>query len=136
MLETTVMQAKRLGIYACRPETPLLDAARLMAEEDISALVVVDGQGALAGIVSRIDLLRAHAAHADWNKYQVRDYMSPNVVTVGPDTTLDQVAATLLGHHIHRVVVVRPEEDEVRPVAVISAADLLYHMVKQLDTTG
>ena len=130
MPETTVMQAKRLGVYSCGPDSPLLDAARQMTEEDVSALVVSDAQGFLAGIITRIDLLRAHAAHAEWSKYRVGDYMNPNVVTVSMETTLSQVAETLLSHHIHRVVVVRPEGDRLRPMAVISAADLLYHMVK------
>jgi CBS domain-containing protein len=133
MPETTVMQAKRLGVYSCTSDTPLLDAARQMSEEDVSALVVIDAQGYLAGIITRIDLLRAHAAHANWSKYRVGDYMNPNVITVDSNTTLTRVADTLLSHHIHRVVVVRPEGNKQRPMAVISAADLLYHMVKHLN---
>jgi len=136
MPDTTVMQAKRLGVFTCLPDTPLVDAARRMAEEDVSALVVADAEGGLTGIITRIDLLRAHAAHADWSKYRVGDYMNPNVVTVGLETTLSEVAATLLSHHIHRVVVVRHEGDKLRPVAVVSAADLVYHMVKNLQRTA
>ena len=133
MSDTTVMQAKRLGVFTCLPDTPLVDAARRMAEEDVSALVVADAEGGLTGIITRIDLLRAHAAHADWSKYRVGDYMNPNVVTVGLETTLSEVSATLLSHRIHRVVVVRREGDKLRPVAVVSAADLVYHMVKNLE---
>ena len=131
MPETTVMQAKRLGVYTCKPDTPLLDAARQMADEDISALVVADAEGRLAGIITRTDLLRAHVAHADWTKYRVGDYMNPNVVTVGLNTPLSQVTQLLLDNQIHRVVVVRQEEARRRPVAVISAADLVYHMVRE-----
>jgi signal-transduction protein with cAMP-binding, CBS, and nucleotidyltransferase domain len=135
MPNTTVMQAKRLGVFSCQPDTPLVDAAHQMTDEDVSALVVADAEGGLIGIITRIDLLRAHAAHADWSKYRVGDYMNPNVVTVGLDTTLSEVSATLLGHHIHRVVAVRREGDKFRPVAVVSAADLVYHMVKNLERT-
>jgi CBS domain-containing protein len=97
---------------------------------------VTDARGGLVGIITRIDLLRAHAAHADWSKYRVGDYMNPNVVTVDLDTTLSEVSAKLLSHHIHRVVAVRREGDRRRPVAVVSAADLVYHMVKNLDRTA
>ena len=62
--------------------------------------------------------------------------MNPNVVTVDLDTTLSEVSATLLSHHIHRVVVVRHEGNKLRPVAVVSAADLVYHMVKDLERTA
>lgn len=131
MLETTVMQAKRLGVLTCKPDTRLLDAARNMADEDISALVVVGTDGYLAGIITRTDLLRAHVAHADWTKYKVGDYMNPNVVTVGLTATLAEVRQLLLSNQIHRVVVVRHEEGKPRPVAVVSAADLIYHMVRE-----
>jgi signal-transduction protein with cAMP-binding, CBS, and nucleotidyltransferase domain len=131
MSETTVMQAKRLGVLTCQRDTRLLDAARQMADEDISALVVVDSGGYLAGIITRTDLLRAHAAHADWTKYKVGDYMNPNVVAVSPAATLTEVRQLLLSNQIHRVVVVRHEEGKQRPVAVVSAADLIYHMVRE-----
>ena len=72
MPDTTVMQAKRLGVFTCLPDTPLVDAARRMAEEDVSALVVADAEGGLTGIITRIDLLRAHAAHADWSRVSGR----------------------------------------------------------------
>ena len=56
--------------------------------------------------------------------------MSPQVVTVGLNTTLAEVCDLLLNERIHRVVVVRHEGDKLRPVAVVSAADVVYHMVK------
>jgi len=125
------MQAKRLGVFTCKADSSLLDAARKMADEDISALVVMDDEGSLAGIITRTDLLRAYAAHADWTKCHVGDFMNPNVITVGLSTPLSQVTQLLLDKQIHRVVVVRQEEARLRPVAVISAADLVYHMVRE-----
>lgn len=130
MSETTVMQAKRLGVLTCNPDTTLLEAARQIAAEDISALVVTDADGYLIGIITRTDLLRAYAANADWSRHRVFDYMNPNVVTVGLDAPLSEVAQALLGKHIHRVVAVRREGKRLRPVAVVSAADLVYHMVR------
>jgi CBS domain-containing protein len=129
-LPPNVLQAKRYGVFTCQPETNLLEAARRMVDEDISALVVVDADGYLAGIFTRTDLLRAYRAAAALAAACVGDHMSRDVITVSGDDSLDQVADRLTSHHIHRVVVVRAENGRQRPVAVISDADLVYHLVK------
>lgn len=130
MPNTTVMQAKRLGVLTCMPEMKLVEAAQRMTGEDVSALVVVDDEGYLVGILSRTDLLRAWDTGEPWAGRQVAEFMSSQVVTVGLNTTLTEVTSLLLNERIHRVVAVRHEGDRLRPVAVISAADIVYHMVK------
>jgi signal-transduction protein with cAMP-binding, CBS, and nucleotidyltransferase domain len=133
MSETTVVEAKRFGVITCTPQASLREAAQRMTGDDISALVVVDSEGCLAGIITRTDLLRAHAGRAEWASRTVAEYMNCDVVTIGLHAPLSEVEKLLLNLHIHRVVAVRPEGDKRRPVAVISAADLVYHMIKELD---
>jgi len=128
--EQTVLQAKRLGVFHCQETTSLGDAVRQMAAEDISALVVVDPEGRLAGIVTRFDLLRALVERKDWSDQPVSIYMAREVVTVGQQTNLLEVANLLLEKHIHRVVVTRNEAGKQIPLAVVSAADLVYHMAR------
>jgi signal-transduction protein with cAMP-binding, CBS, and nucleotidyltransferase domain len=130
MTDPTIIQAKRYGVFTCREQVKLLTAARQMAEEDISALVVVDKDGYLLGIITRTDLMRALCEHEDWAKMPVEDYMSRQVVTVSPKDHLREVAQLLLDKGIHRVVAVQVEDGKPKPVAVISAADIVYHMSK------
>lgn len=126
----TVQEAKRLEIYACAPDCPLRDAAEQMVRREISALVVMDADQDLKGIITRTDLLRAHLDHDDWEKRPVSAHMTTDVVTATPRTLLKDVAQELLERHIHRVVVVQAEHGRRRPVAVVSASDLLYHMLR------
>jgi CBS domain-containing protein len=128
--DQTVLQAKRFGIFSCSQEETLQEAARRMVEEDISALVVVDKEGYLVGIITRIDLLRALTKLEDWEKLLVMDYMNKEVVTVSPQTQLTRVAELLVDKQIHRVVVAREENGKKKPISVVSAADLVYHMIK------
>ncbi len=65
-----------------------------------------------------------------WKDRPVEEYMSPEVVTVEPDAPLLTVMELLLQRHIHRVVVTRSEDDKKRPIAVLSAADIVYHMTQ------
>ncbi len=131
MPEITVIQAKRYGIYSCHCSTLLLEAARRIAEEDISTLVVVDDEGYLLGVITRIDLVRARYEREDWRTLPVERYMSRPVVTVSPRDTLSHVASLLLEKQIHRVVVVQGEKGKQRPLAVVAAADVVYHMIKE-----
>jgi hypothetical protein len=43
------------------------------------------------------------------------------------------VANLLLEHHIHRVVAIREENGQARPLAVVSATDFVYHMMKEVE---
>ncbi len=132
MKDPTVQEAKRFGVYACRTTDTLRVAARRMIEEDISSLVVVDEQGYLQGILTRTDLLRARCSCDDWADYPVGEWMSEQVVTVRPKDHLSVVATILLDKHIHRVVAVKEDEEgRKRPLAVISDADVVYHMTNE-----
>ncbi len=127
----TVLEAKRYGVVSCRQDTPLLLVCQQMLASDVTALVVVDENGFLQGIISQTDLLRAHMEDDGWAERQAGDFMSSDVVTVSPDTTLLDVAQLLLTNRIHRVVAVQDDvEGRRRPVAVVSSRDLVYHMMR------
>jgi CBS domain-containing protein len=128
----TVLEAKRFGCRTCYPDTVLSEVVQHLVEKDISCLVVTDHEGFLAGIITRNDVLRDYLHNDDWQQSRVGDYMTQNVITVKPDDPLESVANLLIDHRIHRVVVVREEEGRQKPVAVVSATDLMYHMLKEI----
>jgi CBS domain-containing protein len=107
------------------------EATRRMVAEDISALVIIDEHGALAGILSRTDIIRAAITNEAWAELPISQFSNPQVVTVTPEATLRDVGMVLLDRHIHRVVVVRDENGVKRPVSVISAADIVYHLNRE-----
>lgn len=131
MKDPTVSQAKRYGVFSCCHRSNLLQVARKMADEDVSALVVLDEEGYLVGLISRMDLLRARVQCDNWAAEPVEAWMSQQVVTVSPRDKLSYVADLLLNKQIHRVVAVQEDNGRKRPLAVISSADLVYHMVKE-----
>jgi CBS domain-containing protein len=131
-LDQTALEAKRYGVFTSECCATLGEATRHMVAEDISALVIVDSEGYLIGILSRTDLIRAAIQRPDWAERPVEEFMNPNVVSVPIQATLRDVAEILLDHRIHRVVVVREEEGKKQPLSIISAADVVYHLAKDL----
>ena len=109
---------------------PVHWALTTMRGQRISALVVVDEDGYLEGVITRTDLVRAAHERRDWGQQPAQDWMMRNVVTVGLEDTLEKVMGLLIDNHIHRVVAVENENGKLRPVAVLSAADVVYHMAQ------
>lgn len=131
-LDQTALEAKRYGVYTSACCVTLGEAVRHMVAEDVSALVITDEEGYLTGILSRTDLIRAAIQHPDWAERSVEEFMNPEVVTVPIHATLRDVAEILLDYRIHRVVVARDEEGKKQPLSVISAADVVYHLAKDI----
>ncbi|HHB90366.1 MAG TPA: CBS domain-containing protein [Anaerolineae bacterium] len=132
MKHISVLAAKHLGVIACPANATLLDAARMMDEEDISSIIVVDDTGHLRGILTRTDILRAALERPDdWEQLACPDWMTKDVVTVPPTASLEDAARLLQQKHIHRVVVAEDDGQGLVPLAVVSARDIIYHLVHQ-----
>lgn len=130
MKRMKVTKAKRFGIYSCYAADTLKTAARMMNARNVSALVVVDEEGYLDGVITRTDLVRACLETDAWADALVEEYMTHDAVTVTVDESMLTVMELLIDRHIHRVVVVDKESGGLRPVAVLSATDVVYHMAQ------
>lgn len=129
------------------PETPVTAVARLLSERGISAVPVLDGSGALKGIVTEADLIRRLAGETDaprgwWSSLfsdpateaeryarthgvTAADIMTESVVTVAESTTAAEIAHLMEDSHIRRVLVVT----DGRLRGIVSRADLLRALV-------
>jgi CBS-domain-containing membrane protein len=141
-------------VVTVEPGARVDEIARLMLEHHISAVPVVDTAGRLLGIVSEGDLVRraetATAGRRAWwlemladSAALARDYvkthgrratdvMTRDVLTVGVDTPLEDVARLLERRRIKRVPVVR----DGRVVGIVSRADLLRALVIRPPESG
>ena len=124
------------------PETMTLpETRRLMRQQRIRRLPVVDADGQLVGIVTEGDINRVSDSHVtdvrDFNLYHriadlpIHDVMTHEVVTVSPDTSIGEVAQRLLDHRIGGVPVI----EQGRIVGVITESDLFRVIVTTYQTT-
>jgi CBS domain-containing protein len=95
-------------------EATVEDAARILARNRISGLPVVNAKGMLVGLVTEHDLI-AKAGR------MVNEIMSRGVITVSPDTEIEQVQHLLTNQRIRRVPVV----EDGRVVGIVSRSDLV-----------
>ncbi|NOZ51495.1 MAG: CBS domain-containing protein [Chloroflexi bacterium] len=115
------------GVVACRPTTPLSTVAAAMNERNISAIVVIDDDGYLQGLVSQTDLVRLKAQQHQFDTLpdvQSATIMVRDVLTATPDELLEQAVVRLIDHNIHRLIVVQADNGHKKPVGILSLTDL------------
>ncbi|MCL4505455.1 MAG: CBS domain-containing protein [Chloroflexi bacterium] len=116
------------GIVSCAPHLSLKEAARLMTKANVRALVVVESNCGLTGIVSTTDLVNAtldRPATDGKRDLTVRDVMTTPVLTVTPDAPIAQAAKLMLDRNVHRLVVVENENENCTPIGILSMGDIV-----------
>jgi len=112
--------------HTIRPEAPVLDALRLMAEHGIGAVLVMDGP-ALVGILSERDYARKVVLHGRTSAdTPVRDIMSADVVTTTSNDSVDRCMQLMTDRRIRHLPVI----DNGDVVGVISIGDLVKAVIE------
>ncbi|GGQ00211.1 MULTISPECIES: CBS domain-containing protein [Streptosporangium] len=98
---------------------PVSVAARLMSSQDTGAVIVtVDGR--VSGIVTDRDIAVRVVAESKGHETPVLEAYSGDLVTVGPDTSIDQVVQLMRSNAVRRIPVVEGD----RAVGIVSIGDL------------
>jgi CBS domain-containing protein len=119
--DVRVSDAMRHGVLSCQAETPLRVIARMMAEHGVHSVVAtnLDAVSESAwGIVTDVDLLRS--ASEDPDERTAGEIAGTELLTVGPDETLERAAQTMAEHEVTHLVVVTGD----RPIGVLSSLDI------------
>jgi CBS domain-containing protein len=127
------------------PQDTIEEALALLIENRVSALPVVNGRQQCVGVLSTTDLIglarelgdevadlsQVSEASRGWllekmeqhgmTKQKVREVMTTEVVSTGPEATLAQAARAMVRNRVHRLAVV----DDNRLVGILSTMDIL-----------
>lgn len=132
------------AVFAVSPDTSLETAARLLAQKRISGAPVIEGDR-VVGVISASDLVDPDSDIGDSVGYplyyrvmdglaeevgdhvrvrpgRVVDVMTPAVISIDADATVVEAASRMLQLGVHRLVVVRGED---QLAGVVSTVDLL-----------
>jgi CBS domain-containing protein len=105
MKVSEILKIKGNALYTVPPETGLLDAINLMTEKDIGSLVVMN-DGSLAGLLTFREVIRAvHANQGSVGQGTVGEHMTRDVLTMSPDTDVNDIRRLMLERHARYVPV-------------------------------
>ncbi|MGA5406488.1 CBS domain-containing protein [Streptomyces lavendulocolor] len=147
MHHRTVAELMTRDVVRARGDMPFKEIVRLLADNDVTAVPVVDELDHPVGVVSEADLLRKSADHADpsgrspmppleaWERAKAEgtradELMSAPAVCARPDWNVVEAARLMEARHVKRLPVV---DDADRLVGLVSRGDLLRVFLRRDD---
>lgn len=149
MTPLTVRDIMNTNVISVHPETPLVEAAQILAEHSFDGVPVVDGGGTLVGIVTEYDLIsKGSAIHLptfqmilqnlpvfrkDRSQFEeevkkvssllVKDVMNDDPLTLHHDATFEEAVMAFRDHH--RVNPIPVIDKDRKVIGVVSRFDVL-----------
>lgn len=109
------------------PDTPIQEAARLMKDQNVGMLPVVQNEGSkqLIGVITDRDITIRHVAEGHTSAAcPVSEAMTDNVTTASPESDVGEVMAIMGREQVRRIPIV-DERGEL--VGVVAQADVVLH---------
>lgn len=105
-------------------DRPVIEAARVMRDDDVGLVPVVEGDRLVGTLTDRDIAVRVVAEGKDPQSTSVGEIASTDLVTVDPDQELDEALRLMAQHQVRRLPVV---EEDGRLVGIVAQADVARH---------
>jgi CBS domain-containing protein len=125
-----ILRQKGRAVTTAPPSVTLLEVARRLAHKRIGAIVVIDAQGELVGIISERDIVRALSESGpDCLTQPISESMTREVVTCQETDTLDELMAMMTARRFRHLPVVT----DGGLAGIISIGDVVKHHVAEIE---
>ena len=126
-----ILNHKGSQVWTISPDATVFDAIQLMADKNIGALLVTEGER-LVGIVTERDYTRKVALKGKVSKQTaVREILSGQFIQVQPDHTVEECMRLMTDHRVRHLPVLEGE----RIVGMISIGDLVNWIISAQHST-
>jgi len=130
MRVSAILKANDRAVVTVPPDASVEAAVRMMDEHDVGALPVSNDGRTLAGIVSERDVVRQIArVGPSCLALPVAELMTAGVTTCSPETTVDELMATMIGQRIRHLPVLVAGS----LVGVVSIRDVVQSRLDELE---
>lgn len=124
-LAPTARELMSSPVRTILPETTIAEAQRILLRYGHSGLSVMDEAGQLIGVISRRDL--DIAFHHGFSHAKVKGYMTTNLHTIAPETTLPEIEELMVTYDIGRL----PVLEQGKLVGIVTRTDVLRQLHRQ-----
>ncbi len=127
-----ILARKGTSVVSVGPTATVLDAARLMNERGVGGVLVLEGDGRLAGVFTERDIMRrVVGAGLSPASTPVADVQTTAVVTCLPDTSLEECSAIMTSRRIRHL----PVADDGIVHGIVTIGDILAFRVSEQAST-
>jgi len=131
MTVARILADKGREVFTTQPHRTLREVVELLASKGVGAVLVSDASQSVLGILSERDVVRVLGRHgASALEDPVSRHMTPKVVTVTRDDTIEHVMQTMTAGRFRHVPVV----EDGRLIGIISIGDVVKRHVNALDS--
>lgn len=124
-----ILKQKGRDVLTIAPHNSLQQAAETLGRRRVGAIIVADAAGAVLGILSERDIVRAIGVHGgDALPDPVSKYMTANPTTVGEDADIEEMMRLMTEGRFRHLPVVEVG----RLVGIVSIGDVVKHNVDVL----
>jgi CBS domain-containing protein len=116
---STLADLMTSDVLTVAPEDTIGEAAQKMVDREVSSVAVSD-YGRLIGILTERDLTRAVAGRTHSSEARVREWMTPDPVTLPPSASPSEAAEIMLDRGFRHIPVVDGE----RAIGIVSIRDV------------
>lgn len=120
-----VRDLMKIGVPTCEADTPLPEAAQIMARDNVDALVVMDEFGA-CGVLSQSDLVRAYPRN--YELITAKDVMTDRIIGISPDIAVTAAAHLFTDERVHQVYIMHEHPGPSRPSAMLTMRAVVREM--------
>ncbi|WP_199093589.1 CBS domain-containing protein [Bosea sp. ASV33] len=125
-----LLSGKGHDVISVQPHRTLAEAIRTLSEKRIGAVVVMGADGALVGILSERDIIRALGELGPGAlESAVSRSMTSKVVTCRPQTSVDELMEIMTTGRFRHVPVV----ENGRVTGIVSIGDVVKHRVAAIE---
>jgi len=128
-----ILESKPSVVFSVHIDAIVSDALQSMDEKNIGALMVIDSQENIQGIVSERDIMRnCYRNQANVKGLAIRDVMTPRakLLVARAEDDINDLMGAMTQNHIRHIPVVN-EQDKV--VGMVSIGDIIKAMLKDKD---
>ena len=126
-----LLRVKPSRVISVRPEQTVLEAIKILAQENIGAAIVMSGDR-IAGIISERDYTRKVVLKGrSSDTTRVEEIMTPNVVVVSPRTKTRECMQLMTEKNFRHLPVV----EEGRCIGMVSIRDIVSDIIADQDFT-
>ena len=130
MTVKAILARKGNDVVSIAPAATLAQAAKLLAERRIGAVLVLGADQHVAGILSERDIVRVLAERGGAVlSERVEQVMTRKVFTCGESDTVAKLMEQMTGGKFRHVPVV----DQGRPIGIISIGDVVNHRLHEIE---
>ncbi len=126
----SILDAKGRNVVTASPNTTLAEAARILSQKRIGAVVVVSVEGKIAGIFTERDVVNAVAKSGkDSLDQSLASLMTAKVHRCKEDATIDELMELMTQRRFRNV----PVEEKGKLTGIISIGDVVKSRIREIE---